>query len=112
MTHAKRVIIGGGIGGISAALCRRRRDSRCMSSCNPSEFAEIGAGIQLAPNALRILDGLGLLSEINNATARTLFASFLRESTGIGEACSVYPETQMSSSHKYLPVISGGQREP
>ncbi len=28
------------------------------------EFGEIGAGIQLAPNALRILDGLGVLPEL------------------------------------------------
>jgi salicylate hydroxylase len=42
-----------------------------------SEFTEIGAGIQLAPNAIRILDKLGLLSEIDKVSVRPKSLVFL-----------------------------------
>src|SRR6187551_2683329 len=54
-------IAGGGLGGLSAALFLLRagvRDVRVFEQ--QAELAEIGAGIQIAPNALRLLQRLGL----------------------------------------------------
>jgi salicylate hydroxylase len=54
-------IVGGGLGGLSAALFLLRaglRDVRLFEQ--QAELAEIGAGIQMAPNALRLLQRLGL----------------------------------------------------
>ncbi|WP_285032745.1 FAD-dependent monooxygenase [Mycolicibacterium sp. lyk4-40-TYG-92] len=59
------LIVGGGIGGMSAAVALAHAGFAVHVVEQASEFSEIGAGIQLAPNAMRILDGLGLLSEIN-----------------------------------------------
>ena len=58
------LIIGGGIGGMSAALALARAGFAAHIVERSREFGEIGAGIQLAPNALRILDGLGVLPEL------------------------------------------------
>jgi salicylate hydroxylase len=58
------LIVGGGIGGLSAALCIARSGGNVIVLERSKEFAEVGAGIQLAPNATRILDQLGLLNPI------------------------------------------------
>ena len=58
------LIVGGGIGGLSAALCLARRGAGVTVLERSKSFAEVGAGIQLAPNATRILDRLGVLEKI------------------------------------------------
>ena len=58
------LIVGGGIGGLTAALALSRRNCRVHVVEKSSEFGEIGAGLQLAPNAMRVLDELGVLPEI------------------------------------------------
>jgi 2-polyprenyl-6-methoxyphenol hydroxylase-like FAD-dependent oxidoreductase len=58
------LIIGGGIGGLTAALALSRRGRPVHVLEKAADFGEIGAGLQLAPNALLVLDQLGLLDEI------------------------------------------------
>ncbi len=58
------LIIGGGIGGLTAALAVSRGGRRVHVIEKSAEFGEIGAGLQLAPNALHVLDELGLMGEI------------------------------------------------
>lgn len=53
-------IIGGGIGGLAAALSLRAAGLDAHVYERSSEFGEIGAGIQISPNASRILHKLGL----------------------------------------------------
>ena len=53
-------VVGGGIGGLSAALCLARSGQRvCLLEQAPS-FLAAGAGIQLSPNATKVLLQLGL----------------------------------------------------
>jgi len=56
------LIAGAGIGGLTAALAltQSRRGHRVDVLEQAGEFAEIGAGVQLGPNATRRLRGLGL----------------------------------------------------
>ena len=68
------LIIGGGIGGMSAAVALAHAAFRVHVVEQASEFSEIGAGIQLAPNAMRVLDGLGLLPEIDQSRGAAEFA--------------------------------------
>ncbi len=58
------LVVGGGIGGLSAALALARKGIRVrlLESCKA--FGEVGAGLQIAPNCTRILDEYGLLDEI------------------------------------------------
>jgi 2-polyprenyl-6-methoxyphenol hydroxylase-like FAD-dependent oxidoreductase len=57
-------IIGGGIGGLAAAVALRRTGWRVTVHERAPAFTEVGAGISLWPNALHALDRLGLLGEV------------------------------------------------
>jgi salicylate hydroxylase len=57
------IVVGGGIGGLSAACALSRQGLAVRVLERSSEFGEVGAGIQIAPNCTRILNELGLLDE-------------------------------------------------
>src|SRR5258706_9986674 len=54
------IIAGGGIGGLAAALALARKGFKSIVLEQAPQFGEIGAGIQLAPNAWHALDALGV----------------------------------------------------
>jgi 2-polyprenyl-6-methoxyphenol hydroxylase-like FAD-dependent oxidoreductase len=59
--NAKPVVIaGGGLGGLACALALAVKGFRALLLEQAQEFGEIGAGIQLAPNAWSALDALGV----------------------------------------------------
>lgn len=53
-------IIGGGIGGLSAALALAQRGARVMVLEQAATLSEVGAGIQISPNGWVVLKALGL----------------------------------------------------
>ncbi|MEV2195213.1 FAD-dependent monooxygenase [Streptomyces phaeochromogenes] len=53
-------VVGGGLGGLTAALALRQRGLLVTVLEQAAELGEVGAGIQTAPNASRVLMGLGL----------------------------------------------------
>ena len=63
MTHPDVIVVGGGIGGLSAAYALSRKDLRVRVLERSEEFGEVGAGMQIAPNCTRILHEYGLLDE-------------------------------------------------
>ena len=58
------LIVGGGIGGLAAALALARRGIPSQLIEQAAEFKEIGAGIQLGPNVFWMFEALGLTAEI------------------------------------------------
>jgi salicylate hydroxylase len=54
------IIAGGGIGGLAAALALARKGFKTVVLEQAPQFGEIGAGIQIAPNAWHALDALGV----------------------------------------------------
>ena len=56
----KIVIIGGGIGGLAAALALVRRGIDVAVYEQAHELRELGAGVQISPNGTRVLHALGL----------------------------------------------------
>jgi salicylate hydroxylase len=54
------LIVGGGLGGLAAALALARKGRRSIVLEQAQQFGEIGAGIQLAPNAFHSFDALGI----------------------------------------------------
>ena len=61
------IIAGGGIGGLANALALALAGQRVRVLERSSEFAEVGAGLQMAPNATRILRQWGLLGRVTEA---------------------------------------------
>jgi salicylate hydroxylase len=55
------VIAGGGVGGLTAALALAKIGRASLVLERAPAFREVGAGLQLAPNACRILRDLGVL---------------------------------------------------
>ncbi|MEV4120141.1 FAD-dependent monooxygenase [Micromonospora sp. NPDC049645] len=60
MNDAHAVVVGGGIGGLSAALALHRHEWRVTVLERAAELREVGAGLSLMANAVRGLDALGL----------------------------------------------------
>lgn len=60
------VIVGGGIGGLAAALALRQAGVAVQILEQARKLKEVGAGLQLSPNATRILRDLGVLAEVEN----------------------------------------------
>ncbi|SOD61169.1 2-polyprenyl-6-methoxyphenol hydroxylase [Streptomyces zhaozhouensis] len=56
----KVIIVGGGIGGLAAAVAFHQRGWRVEVLERAPAFTEIGAGLSIQPNGLRALDQLGL----------------------------------------------------
>ena len=53
-------IAGGGIGGLACALALARQGFRSLVLEQAREFGEVGVGLHVAPNALSVLDALGV----------------------------------------------------
>jgi 2-polyprenyl-6-methoxyphenol hydroxylase-like FAD-dependent oxidoreductase len=68
-SSASVLIIGGGIGGIAAALAFHRVGIRVRVFERAPELSEVGAGLALWMNALRVLDQLGVGQRIRRLGA-------------------------------------------
>jgi salicylate hydroxylase len=75
-------VIGAGIAGLSLALHLARAGRPVTMLERASQLAEVGAGIQLSPNASRILIGLGLGSALEAAAVRPDAVTIRDSATG------------------------------
>src|SRR5947209_5560142 len=76
------IVVGGGIGGLGAAVALANRGHRCVVLERAARFAEIGAGIQIAPNGLHALDRLGLSASVPGITQYMETLRFMDGLTG------------------------------
>ena len=67
----KAIIVGGGIGGLTAALMLQQRGLCCEIYEQSSEIRELGVGINTLPHAIKELAGLGLLERLDQVAVRT-----------------------------------------
>ncbi len=77
----RAVVVGGGIGGIAAAVALARPGIDVQVYEQAQQLAEVGAGVSLAPNGLRMLERLGVGEGIGRVGARYVSAQ-LRFSDG------------------------------
>ena len=61
----KVLIAGGGIGGLTTALCLARAGFRTVVFERSPTFEAVGAGIQISPNGARVLHHLGLAAALD-----------------------------------------------
>ena len=78
------IIVGGGIGGLSAAFALTRKGLKVRVLERSPEFGEVGAGLQIAPNCTRILNYYGLLDE-TKALGVVPEAMIMRDATDASE---------------------------
>jgi salicylate hydroxylase len=74
-SSGKIIIVGGGIGGLTAALSLLRQGFDVDIYEQSQELREVGAGVQMGPNGSRVLHALGL----KEALERIQFAPERRE---------------------------------
>ncbi len=67
----KAIIIGGGIGGLTAALMLHKRGIQAVVFEQASEVREVGVGINTLPHAIAELAELGLLPVLDSVAIRT-----------------------------------------
>jgi salicylate hydroxylase len=67
MNAPHALIAGAGIGGLTAALCLARDGWRVTLLERAPLLEEVGAGLQLSPNASRILKSLGVLARLEGS---------------------------------------------
>ena len=75
MSEQPVIIAGGGIGGLAAAVGLARKGVASVVLEQARTFGEIGAGIQIAPNAFHCFDTLGIGEE---ARAKAVYIDALR----------------------------------
>ncbi|PBC45651.1 salicylate hydroxylase [Rhodococcus sp. ACS1] len=66
-------VCGGGIGGLATAIALRKFGLDVTVYEQTRQFARVGADINLTPNAVRALDGLGVGPAIRDSAARPQF---------------------------------------
>jgi salicylate hydroxylase len=87
--HARQIVIAGaGIAGLTAALAFAARGFSVRLLESAPELRQAGAGIQLSPNATRILGQLGVLETIAAAATRPE-AVVLKDASTLREAARV-----------------------
>jgi len=78
----KVLIAGAGLGGLTAAACLMQRGHTVRVFEQAPELGEVGAGIQLSANAVKVMDSIGLRRQLERAAVRPLAYEFRRFDTG------------------------------
>jgi salicylate hydroxylase len=78
----KVAIAGGGVGGLTAAAALARKGIECTVYEQAPELSVAGASLQLGPNALRLMDELGLLPALRAIGVRPEAVDFVRWKDG------------------------------
>ncbi|MCF6329446.1 MAG: FAD-dependent monooxygenase [Henriciella sp.] len=66
----KIIISGGGIGGLTAALCCLHHGHDVTVLEQAPDLGEVGAGLQISPNAMKVFEALGLAERLTGAGFR------------------------------------------
>ena len=96
------LVAGGGIGGLAAALALVRQGFQVQVFEQAPEIGEIGAGIQLGPNAFHALDALGVGEK---ARSRAVFTDYMVMHDAVdAKLIGKIPPTSTSASALATPM--------
>jgi len=98
----KVAIVGAGIGGLAVAATLRQFGLEVQVYEQAGQFARVGAGIQMMPNSMKVLRGLGL--EVETRLRRVAFAprSHLNREWDSGEVSNELPMPEQRYGAPYL----------
>src|SRR5437763_4772212 len=78
----KVAIAGGGVGGLSAAIALARKGIEVEVYEQAERLPGVGASLQLGPNALRLMDDLGMLDALREIAVLPDAVDFVRWDDG------------------------------
>jgi salicylate hydroxylase len=102
----RAIVVGGGIGGLAAALFLERSGHDVVIVEQARVFGAVGAGIQLSPNATLLLGRLGVLEDVEAVAVRPQRTNHRRWSDGSLLGTSpMGPEIEARYGSPYLHVF-------
>src|SRR5688500_590520 len=75
-------VVGAGIGGLAAALALARRGAVVEVFEQAEALTEVGAGIQISPNGVAVLEALGLRPALEPLASRPEAITLIDDRTG------------------------------
>jgi salicylate hydroxylase len=121
MKALQTVVVGAGIGGLAAALALARNGHSVTVLDQAPAFGEVGAGVQLGPNAVKVLAHWGLLQALLQSASLPDAIAVRSATTGrpitrmlLGQACvqrhgQVYATVHRADLHAVL--LNAAQKE-
>ncbi|MEO1106429.1 MAG: FAD-dependent oxidoreductase [Pseudomonadota bacterium] len=95
----KFCVVGGGIGGLAAALALQQRGARVTLFEQAAALTEVGAGLQISPNGMCVLRALGVVSDIP-ALGQRSYGTVLRDYRN-GRVISRLPGPEAGPTYYY-----------
>jgi salicylate hydroxylase len=93
---ARIIIVGAGIGGLTATIALEQAGFEVCTIERAPQFGEVGAGVQLGPNASRVLIRLGMDEDTRHLGVAPSHIGFLRWRDG--ETLATIPTADMEST--------------
>jgi salicylate hydroxylase len=100
MTALRAAVVGGGIGGLAAAYALRLAGADVTVFEQASRLGEVGAGVGVAPNGMRMFERLGLRDRVQSVAAPYGEGSTFFRSDG----SEIGPMTTSDSGGEYTTV--------
>jgi 3-hydroxybenzoate 6-monooxygenase len=104
VTREPILIVGGGLGGLTAALALSRRGLGARVLEGAPEFGAIGYGIQFGPNVFHVFDRLGLIEPVL-AVADSPAAVLMRDALDGKELVRIPTGPSLRARFKYPYII-------
>jgi 6-hydroxynicotinate 3-monooxygenase len=103
MSKLSVAIVGAGIGGLAAAACLRRIGIHVTIYEQANKFTRVGAGIQMSPNAMRVLRAIGLEDYLRRIAFTP--TSFLNRESKSGEITNDHPLGEAAEERFGAPYL-------
>jgi salicylate hydroxylase len=82
MSNMRVLIVGAGLGGLTAAICLKRAGYEVTVYEQAAALGEVGAGIQIGPNAIKVFRQIGLAEAVDAVAVRPACLDGLDWKTG------------------------------